>query len=93
MGKIKNSPGPVKKIMYLSAAYEYQHLYIAQQVGLCPNVPIMPIKTIAENSGMTVRKPTQSKTDRRSGSEIRDWSKSIGGGGWAGAERGWVMRF
>ena len=81
MGKIKNSPGPVKKIMYLSAAYEYQHLYIAQQVGLCPNVPIMPIKTIAENSGMTVRKPTQSKTDRRSGSEIRDWSKSIGGGG------------
>ena len=63
MGKIKNSPGPVKKIMYLSAAYEYQHLYIAQQVGLCSNVPIMPIKTIAENSGMTVRKPTPSKTD------------------------------
>ena len=58
--------------MYLSAAYEYQHLYIAQQVGLCSNVPIMPIKTIAENSGMTVRKPTPSKTDRRSGSEIRD---------------------
>ena len=25
---------------------------------------------------------------------VRDWSKSIGGGGgWAGAERGWVMRF
>ena len=24
---------------------------------------------------------------------LRDWSKSIGGGGWAGAERGWVMRF
>ena len=24
---------------------------------------------------------------------IRDWSKSIGGGGGAGAERGWVMRF
>ena len=25
---------------------------------------------------------------------IRDWSKSIGGGGvWAGAERGWVMWF
>ena len=69
MGKINNSPGPVKKIMYLSAAYEYQHLYIAQQFGLCPNVPIMPIKTIAENSGMTVRKPTYSKTDRRSGSE------------------------
>ena len=23
---------------------------------------------------------------------VRDWSKSIGGG-WAGAERGWVMRF
>ena len=67
MGKIENSPGPVKKIMYLSAAYEYQHLYIAQQVGLCSNVPIMPIKTIAENSGMTVRKPTPSKTDRRSG--------------------------
>ena len=73
MGKIKNSPGPVKKIMYLSAAYEYQHLYIAQQVGLCLNVPIMPIKTIAENSGMTVRKPArQSKTNRRSGNEIRD---------------------
>ena len=71
-GKIKNSPGPVKKIMYLSAAYEYQHLYIAQQVGLCSNVPIMPIKTIAENSGMTVRKPTPSKTDGRSESEIRD---------------------
>ena len=29
------------------------------------------------------------------GPEVRDWSKSIGGGGggWAGAERGWVMRF
>ena len=24
---------------------------------------------------------------------LRDWSKSIGGEGWAGAERGWVMRF
>ena len=25
---------------------------------------------------------------------LRDWSKSMGGGGgWAGAERGWVMRF
>ena len=25
---------------------------------------------------------------------FRDWSKSIGGGGgWAGVERGWVMRF
>ena len=23
---------------------------------------------------------------------LRDWSKSIGRGGWAGAERGWVMR-
>ena len=25
--------------------------------------------------------------------DFRDWSKSIGAGGWAGAERGWVMRF
>ena len=27
--------------------------------------------------------------------KLRDWSKSVrgGGGGWAGAERGWVMRF
>ena len=27
--------------------------------------------------------------------KVRDWSKSIGGGGggWAGAERGWGMRF
>ena len=24
---------------------------------------------------------------------LRDWSKSIGGEGWAGAERGWVMMF
>ena len=24
---------------------------------------------------------------------LRDWSKSIGGGGWAGAERGWVISF
>ena len=24
---------------------------------------------------------------------LRDWSKSIGGEGWAGAEREWVMRF
>ena len=25
---------------------------------------------------------------------VRDWPKSIGGGGgWAGGERGWVMRF
>ena len=25
--------------------------------------------------------------------KIRDWSKSIGGGGWVGAERGWVISF
>jgi len=60
VGKIENSPGPVKKILHLSAAYEYQHLYIAQKVGLCLSVPISPIKTIAENSGMTFRKPSQS---------------------------------
>ena len=24
---------------------------------------------------------------------LRDWSKSIGGGGWARAERGWVISF
>ena len=26
-------------------------------------------------------------------SVVRDRPKSKGGGGWAGAERGWVMRF
>ena len=51
--KIENAPGTVPKILYLSAAYEYQHLYIAHKVGLCSNVPISPIKTIAEDSGMT----------------------------------------
>ena len=24
---------------------------------------------------------------------FRNWSKSIGGGGWAGAEMGWVISF
>ena len=38
--KFNKTPAPVPKILYLTSAYEYQHLFLAKEAGLCQNVQI-----------------------------------------------------
>ena len=55
---------------------------------------IFPVKTGPENVAMYYKiKQYALKGFFLHFSVVRDWPKSIGGGGWAGGERGWVVRF
>ena len=44
------SPDP--NIVHLLAAYEWQHLYIAEMAGICDNMPTEKLKKIALDHGM-----------------------------------------
>ena len=44
------SPDP--NIVHLLAAYEWQHLYIAEMAGICDNMPTKKLKNIALDHGM-----------------------------------------
>ena len=61
------SPDP--NIVHLLAAYEWQHLYIAEMAGICDNMPTEKLKKIALDHGML-----QGRGKRRVG--VCDWNPS-----------------